>query len=450
MSEQNPWRFLSFRSTRQLALVIGGNLLCIVLGFFAYWIVSQRLSLADFGVFNVVLATIYLVPLLVGMGINPGVMRNAPFYRAREAARKARLLVSTAFWMKLFLGIAAFLGLFLFARIISVEIFHTSEYTDLIRLAAVGVFGMIFLQFIKSLLFAEQSFFKALSAQVLADAGKLALVLMLFWKGPRDVFFFAAVYSLFFFIGLAPGFLSARRCLGGEGTFSAPSCREILSYGKWNYLSSLLLMARRKIGLYLLVTMDSAEAGGLYGLAEKLVFLIPILVSSVYTVFLPKLAGVVRIEELRRYARRSFILAAVSALPILPFLFISKPIILGIFGEKYHGVTPIFSLLLLGEIMSFVTAPLRVILHAVKRHYVVTAWNVVQLIGVIGMSYYLIPRYSVLAPAFAMLIFRFVAVTHVCFYIWRILRREGQALLDSKAPHIGRHEKDHPDQAGSA
>jgi O-antigen/teichoic acid export membrane protein len=99
-----------------------------------------------------------------------------------------------------------------------------------------------------------------------------------------------------------------------------------------------------------------------------------------------------------------------------------------VFGEKYMDAVPIFTVLLLGFLLSILLNPASLVFYSLERADLLAWLNLVQLGINFAGNLVLIPQLGGLGAALSSLAVRVFGSVYILYFLWRFLfSREGSS-----------------------
>lgn len=417
---------------RHITLVFSGNFLAAGLGFLAVLIISRKLSVSDFGLFNLAMSVMLIASQLSSLGMHTAMTKLASSYFGEEKIQEATQVIRTTFLVTTILSFIFSLIIFKTAELLSTDVFHCSDLTPLLKLAAFGILGISTFNYLKSALYTYQLFRMSVIIQNSVDAGKLSAVLILLYYSKMNVLAALTVFAVAPLIGilLVYGFLWKKLFL--KGRHIKKLCNQLFSYGKWVFVHNACGLTLNYVGIFMLTKMLSSEDAGIYGLALNLTHIFPILNKSLGSVLLPKVSRFREMIQFENYIKDSLKLLFVLVILISPFLFFSHKIILLFFGFRYVDSIPVFNLLLLGFIAHTVGITIRMALFSLSKPQVVAIVTASKLIVMVISCYILIPIFGVLAPAISVLFVNVSSLAFLSTYIFWLMKKHKLSYQENK------------------
>ena len=338
--------FLKDKLVKNSAVISFGALIAGVFGYFFQFVISRRLTVAEYGEFQS-LNSLYAITGAVAGTLSYLFYKFFPvFWKARDyAANYAFMRRAMA---KINKGILIYFALFLVLTPLFVLTLHLHSYYGLLFIiiaAIIGVYGTIY----NSALIGWEHFLPSAIALVVGAAGKLVAgyIIVLFFPTASAVLFS-------FIIGVAVGLVAYiffhRRYFPAiaEGETRLDDWRQRY-YAEFNFkremghvfVFALLMVILGNVDIFLVKSLTSAELTGFYGALHTLGLVVLTLNTAIIGAVLPTIyaAG----HEGRRAGAKT-ILFAYGAITVISagglFLYSVFPgiIVRMLFGAKYISV----------------------------------------------------------------------------------------------------------------
>jgi PST family polysaccharide transporter len=347
LSKLNFKKKLSFlKSSDKLRKIIANTgwlfadrILRMGVGLFVGVWVARYLGVQQFGVFNYATAFVALFSTLSTLGLDAIVVRSI----VREPEKRAEIL-GTAFWLKLFGGVAALI--LAVSSIIAVR--HDDQLTiSLVAiLSSVGIFqafNTIDLWFQSQV----QSKYTVIAKNTAFVITALVKVALISFHAPLIAFAWTALGE----VGLgAIGLIIFYRVRGYSPwlwPWSSPLAKTLLKESWPLILSGLTIMIYMRIDQIMLGQMVGDKAVGLYSAATRISevwYFIPMAIASSVS---PTIYAAKEISESLYYRRIEQFLRLLSWLSIVlavPMSFLSGTIITVLFGKSYEPSASILAI----------------------------------------------------------------------------------------------------------
>ncbi|MBO1057648.1 MAG: flippase [Dolichospermum sp. JUN01] len=361
--------------------------------FVGVW-VARYLGVEQFGVFNYATAFVALFSTLSTLGLDAIVVRSI----VREPEKRAEIL-GTAFWLKLFGGIAALV--LAVSSIIVVR--HDDQLTiSLVAiLSSVGIFqafDTIDLWFQSQV----QSKYTVIAKNTAFVITALVKVTLISIQAPLIAFAWTALGE----VGLgAIGLIISYRVRGYSPwlwPWSSPLAKTLLKESWPLILSGLAIMVYMRIDQIMLGQMVGDKAVGLYSAATRICevwYFIPTVITSSYApeIYASRnLSDTIYYDKLRKLIR---FLSLVSITLILPISLLSGTVVTFLYGNNYSEAIPILRIQILSSWFTFVGVGASPFFNEKGLTYLSFQRTLIGAIMNIILNLFLIPEYSGLGAA---------------------------------------------------
>lgn len=395
---------LATATFRQSQITIAGTLLNGALGALFYIVLARFLGPSDFGLLIVALTTMVLIADIADIGTNTGLVR---FVSSNLAANphKAYRFLKLSLKIKLFAWAISFLVVYLLAPALATVVFHKAELTLPLKLAAFGVGGALLFTFATSSLQAYQKYFTWSTVNILTNALRLLLILILGYYTILNVENSLLVYITLPFFGffVTLFILPARKIFSSKGEFSLS--KELFKYNIPVAVFTMIAAFSARLDIYLNVALLSTKEVGIYGAANQLVQIMPQLVSALGLVAAPKFASFISKEQMLIYFRKfqlfvsGLCILGILTIPIFTYLI---PII---FGPQYQKAVLPFIFLSLAMLVFLFSIPVH---HSVIFYFGrpdVFIWvSIGHLLIIGGLGYLLISTFGIIGASVTVLV----------------------------------------------
>lgn len=411
---------------RHLTLVFTGNVTAAALGFLAILLISRKLTISDFGLFNIAISITLIASCISNLGIDTVMVRFASSYLYEKKKNEATQVLKVTLLIKIIIGSFLCGILFFSANFLSTKVFHLPGLTPLIKLAAFGGLSISLLNYLKSSLSVYQLFKKSVILQLFVDFSKLLIVMILIFSFKMNVFTAVAAFVFSPLLGVTLGFKQILRAFTSEKKPIMNLVRQLLSYSKWVFVSSTCKLTFPYIGLFMIAKLLNSEAAGIYGLALHLTYIFPIIIYSLQSVLLPRVSNFRDTTQFQKYIKDSLKISFYAGLSIIPIIFFSRKLILVFFGVQYLDSVSIFKWLLASNMIFTISSIIHMPLHSMNKPHLIAIVDVIRIAAVALGCYFLIPVFGVLAPAVVIFI---INVCILVFYSTYILKRINNGML---------------------
>lgn len=400
-------RFLKLFKTatlRQTAITYSATFINGILGFLFYTVLARDLGPANFGIVTVSITVLTLLGDIFDLGTNTGIVRFVP-KSISEDKENAFKFLKLSLIIKLTSGVVLLAVGFVAAPIIAVTIFQKPELVWPLKLSFIGAVGMLLFTYATASLQALQKFFAWGFINIITNFLRLAVILILITAG------FLNVTSSLLTTILLPvfGFFLALILLPSSKIMTAPNIKKVwpdlYKYNSQIAIFSLIAAFSARADTFLVTKMLSASDIGLYGIANQWNTVLPQLVGALGVVVAPKFASHTDKKHMLVYFKKLQLLVfGLSALILLgiPVAYFLIPLIL---GSNYALSFPIFSILLISNIVFLISVPVHnSIFYYFSKPNLFIYLSILHLLIIIGVGYFMILNFGLIGAALTSLI----------------------------------------------
>ena len=403
--------------TKNTFWLFGSQVFTKTVGFFYVVYLARALGVAEFGRYESVLAFIFIFFTLVDFGLNRLLIRDVS-----RKVKKAGLYLGNALGFRLTLSVIAYGMVLIFAFIFN----YPPSVIWLVALSSLIFFFQGFWFCFEAVFMAlEKMTVCAFGAVVLAVSspffGILLLKLGFGVAGILAGMVISSLAALFYF-----SFLAKARRISWRISFTKEFFCLFLKEGSRFAFLTIASLVYLKNGMVVLSKLAGEEAVGLYAAAYKIVEVGILFPNALAMAFFPQVSRLI-ISNKKRLAGlyfKSVLIAFLLALPLLLLANLFPKEILGfLFGMEFTRAASAFSVLGLSLVLFFVNALPGNIIQSSKRLTSFLPWAFFNTLFNIALNLFLIPRFSLLGAAYAILITEAVGFVINNIFVIGILRR---------------------------
>lgn len=385
----------SSQTIKDSTIVTLGMGLSTLLSALSIFLIARFLGPSGFGLYVSALAITVIVTDSLELAISNSLVKFA------SKPDQAAAFIKYGFYLKIFLGLSLGIGFALISQPLAYLI-HQPELKMPLLIVASFIPALFLHRFPRSVLQAQKRFLADSLIEVATSLFRLLFILGFYFWFRLDVNF-----ALLSYIGGALlAFLIGAKMISWQFLTSpiAPSVKTtFFNFQKWLTVGFIIAAIHGRIDSVLLLRLSGPVATGIYQAAYR--FFMPAiqLAAALSLVFAPRFASFDSDQKTRPYlikaAGLSFALAALSLLiiPLSPF-FVKL-----IFGQQYLDSIPTAKILSLGFAAFLAGAPfvshLIYSAHRIKAFFLI---NLLQLLLLVSLDFYLMPRFGSQGAAWAM------------------------------------------------
>lgn len=363
-------------------------------GFVFTIIAAKYFGPESFGIYSAVVAFMTIVFTFTDLGISSSLINFLP--KNNENRNK---YISTGFFIEIICGLVALL-IFLLLSLNPKLIIPGANSLSLIFAGFLG-FNYVILGFIQSIFTADRKFV-LLSASQIVDAGIRILIILILVKTktltPPNAFVANIISTIFsFFIT----YKSRIKDLKIE--FHKEIFDKIIHFAKWIALTRVFSVFVSRVDVILLNLLTNSFEAGIYSAANRITFFFSMLISSLGSVVTPRFSAFDTKEKINSYIKKLLLLVTLVAVGMLSTIFLAKPIIVTVFGQKYVSAIPVFQALALAMIPFIYTlVTTSALIYSFNKPSFIAKMTVLQVISISLIDLIFIPKIGAFAPPIAL------------------------------------------------
>jgi O-antigen/teichoic acid export membrane protein len=390
------------------------SLFGVIAGLVTFPLLTRVFSVADYGIMNLVTATLTVSVALGKVGVQHSILRYESETRAGKGRYTLDQLYSTTQLGMLVTAVIVMLAVLIGVRVVPHSWLGDPRVRNLFALASflivVQVMESAFVNFLR----AELRTTLLMKYQVVKKYLGLALILFAVFvlSGTLVSFYIASVASETLAVGALAVLLFRKglRPLPRLSAFSAPLYRELLSFG------IPMMIGYELSGIVLAVGDRYVIAGtlgetqlGLYGAAYNLCqYVQAVLITSVGQAIMPiymKMWDEKGVDATSAFITRSLRTYALLAAPVIAgFASVGPELLPALASEKYASAAPIIPWVIAGMVVDGTNSMLGAGLFIHRKTRVIMGIVVGGAIVNIGLNLILVPRIGIIGAAIATLV----------------------------------------------
>jgi O-antigen/teichoic acid export membrane protein len=209
---------------------------------------------------------------------------------------------------------------------------------------------------------------------------------MIFFKNLEN-YFWAFIFP--FWIGVLITGVHFYKLIFSKGKVFLTNFKKLIKYGSWQTFTGILGQFISQLGTILLALYATSKDIGLFGIATSLSLVFTIVGSNISSYFMPIGSRLKSTDEIKPFIIRTFRLVLPIAIICFISLFFSKQIIGLLYGMEKINAVPIFILLSVTSIVSFIFVSTGIILHYFLKPYLFTIEAFIRGSVLVILAYFL-------------------------------------------------------------
>ena len=386
--------FLKTKTIKDTAVVTAGMVLSTLFSAVSIFLLARWLGPDQFGLYVAALALVVIVTDSLELAISGAIVN----FGAKNTHQRDALL-KYGFYLKL--GLGAILGL-LFAFLSQpMALWLYPALAGPLKTASL-IIPVFFLQrFPRSVLQSQKRFWADSSLEVTTSFLRLAAISGFYLSGRLTVITGLAAYlsgALAAFV-IGAGFISWN-FLGAK--IDSGARRNFFHFQKWLTLGFILAAIHGRIDSAILVKLAGSAATGIYQAAFRFFMPAMQLAAALSLVFAPRFASFAKRQEARTYLKKAAKLTALLGFGVLGIIPLAPWLVNLIFGSAYAGAILPTRILALGFALFVAAAPFTAyLIYSVNRTRVFALINLLQLLLLVSLDYWLMPQLGAVGAAMA-------------------------------------------------
>lgn len=386
--------FFSSQTIKDSSIVTVGMGLSAVLSALSIFLIARFLGPSGFGFYVSALAVAVIITDSVELAISNSLVKFA------SGSDRPLSFIKYGFYLKAGLGLL--LGLLL--ALLSRPLAQTIQPALSGPLLTVSIFiPVLFLQrFPRSVLQSQKRFLADSSLEVMTSLLRLLFILGFYYWFNLTVNLALLAYILGAFGAFVIGAkLISWQFLNQPITASIKSA--FFNFQKWLTFGFIVAAVHGRIDSVLLLRLSGSEATGIYQAAYR--FFMPViqLAGALSLVFAPRFASFDSKLKVNQYLAKASVLSFGLAALSLLMIPLSPVLVNLIFGAKYAASVGTVKILSLGFAAFLAGAPFAShLIYSAQRTKIFFLLNILQLLLLVSLDFYLMPRFGSIGAAWAM------------------------------------------------
>jgi len=397
--------------------------------FFAYlgmMIVARFLGPSDFGLISMASAVATIASTVVLVGMPDGVVRFVALHKGKNDQERIKGVIISALEIVLPLGVIAGILLFLFADVISVEIFDEPNLTPVLRIFSFSVpFYGLFLIFIYAIGGFQEMRYMVYARDIYQNGIRLFLLIILLLLGYNV---YGAAFAYTFAIITTPFvtlyYLNKIFPVFSKKIKSISMKKELFSFSWPLMFAGMLGLVMGWIDTLMLGYFLTAADVGIYKASLSTAGLLMIVPGSFGAIFFPVITEFYSRGEKKELENTDavvtkWILMIVLPLVLLMMLF-SKQVLYILYGVEYMAGALVLCILGLGYLIISVFNPTNQLISVTGRTRLIMVNTGVGAVLDVILNFWLIPIYGMVGAGIATA-FSLLAVNTLAFIEVRMI-----------------------------
>ncbi len=411
-------KILNTQTIRQSAITLVATGLNGILAVLFYFPLARLLGSRDYGIFTLVATTTALAAIIFELGGDRGLVKFVSQYHLDQTAQ--RQISRLIFNLKTIIGLLLCILTLVFARPLSVWLFHQPGLTIFIPLIGFGILSSLLYFFSFYYFQAHEKFIHWGGLMVGTNLLRLVFIGVFLLVGRLSAVSTVGIYAFMPMVG----FLVSLKYID-RGIFkvrgSLTRFREVFTFNKYVTAFTIISAVSSRLDTYITAGLVSLSAVGIYGLGTQAVNFLPQVISAVGAVTSPKLARFTDRQANQTYVFKAVLLSAGIALLAATVMIPGGWLLFWVTGGEFvQGFIP-YLIILLSMLVFLVTGPIRdSLLYFFNKPHFFVLIGILHGITVIVSGLLLIPHLGILGSALSNLFGQLVLTLFSIGYYFRL------------------------------
>ena len=356
------------------------------------------------------------------------VRRYTAEFAGQKKLYKAYKLTKTILLCQLSFGFIGVITLILFSNQIG-GLLSETNFSNIIIICSIAIWFELILNIFISILAGLQNFVYVTIIGIIKSLLLLLASIILYMFGLS----IHIMLEFIIIVNLAAGILALllvnkeRNQLYITSESDKINLKKIFNYSFSVYIILLLdLLVWQRSGIFFLNLWSNSTQVGYYALGASIAYMavgtIPLSLTGILMPALAERWGASDIDNIRSIFVSSVRVILLISLPIcFGGIFLSKPLIIYVFGIEYANTVEIIPYLLLSSLMVIVASPASSTLHAIRRvNFLIVTVIITGILNVL-LSYLFIPQLDAEGAALVSMIVRTIGAMLLFIYLGKLL-----------------------------
>ena len=398
---------------------------------YIYRLILARTGPEQYGLISLGIAILGVSTTVSLLGLNQGVIRYISFYKTKKELLKVKEVIFSAIKLTLPLSLVITILLVLFSKQISIEFFDNIDLDIVVKVVAIALpFSVLREIFFNTFISFEKVQYEVYTKSLIENISKIILTVLFIFLGWK-IMGISVAYTLSIIISFfaALYLLKTKIFSQIEGKVSAFMInKELILYSLplllSNFIFSLMLWTDTlMIGYFL-----PESQVGIYNAALPTAFLISMVPTALFTLFVPILIEIYTKKENENfkivYKTVTKWVLLLNLVLLSTFFLFSKEILSILFGQEYAIASTSLIILSFGYFIGYFIGASQSVLLVFKKTKLILLNTVIMIIGNVVLNFYLIPIYGINGAAIAtafIFIIRAIFLTIETFFITKLV-----------------------------
>ena len=383
--------------------VVSIKVLSAIVSFLAGIYITNNFTPSNAGIYFVSVSGLLYLSSLSRFGFINTIVKNYSIFNQKQLYREGSSLINFSLYLVSFISVILIILVTLYSNEISIQLFQTDNYSQLISFFALAVLPLSIIGILSAYYNSLKKFL--LSIVILNFATNFIFLLSLFFFKITNLQSLISNYifsvSIVGFFSLVFFVLSRKNYDITFFNFTSPSPKIITE--SFSFFLIVLFNQTQQVGGQLLGALSLTNSqSAVLAVCLSISGIMLFLVSAITTVFSPAISTAESTSELSYLFKKSVKIAFIFSLPFcLMFLFLG-PQILNLYGSEYISGYQVLIVLVLTNFLNVICGPVGAFLSMTGHHNYTKNITFVSTCFFIFLMFFLPQRFDVIGVAFSM------------------------------------------------
>ena len=415
---------LKAKTIAHSAITLTGTALNGILGVFFFVFLARELGPENFGLVSISIIVLSLVADIADSGVNTGLINFIGRHAKEDPARAAKFFKLGLVFKTCVSLVVIIIGVLL-APLIAEKVFLKSNLAPYLALSFIGVGGAMLFSLSSSTLQAYQRYLSWSAMNILSNALRLLVVVILSSLALLSPFNALKVYILLPLLGFGLSlWLLPKGVLKVKNEKSV--AKEFFHYNKWVALSIVVAALSSRIDTFFVARLLPVKESGFYSVGVQLSSLMPQFIFAIASVIAPKIASYTGNKALLGYLKKLQLFTLVLAI----FGFLASPLafyfIPLFYGQDYFPAIIPFLFLFYAQLIFLLAVPAhQTIFYYFSNPKIFVLISFIILLIMSLSNLLLVPVYGILGAAASVLLGTILNFLIPAAYVLKRLKSDG-------------------------
>lgn len=384
-------------TARNLYWVFSGNIITILMAVAATALIGKA-GPAQLGLFLALFSFASLVADFSEIGLGSALSSFIPRLQVENKKSEINVILSTAFFSQLIIGLIVTGILLLIAPLLSQLLFDKTAISHIL-ITGVLVIILLLFNFGTFALSSLKKFQENALMNIFAGLIRLTLLIIFSWYKMLNLTSILWIQV----VSLGCGFLYSLLYLQVKFIFTKPKLdytKKLLLFSSPLGIQKLFVAVSSRLDILMLTSLVGAASAGVYGAAMRFAQVYPYAISSFAQVLAPTFASFSDKKSALGFLKKTLIITSIFVSSMVALYILAEPLISIPFGkEQYQTAIPVFRALLIAMIGFILAVPFNSFLtYFLKKPFIIAFGTLVQLIIIFVSNIIFIPILKEFGP----------------------------------------------------